>query len=74
MKKIKINLEDYNKLCDMAIEKGKPVEETLMDLLEIANKYHIKQTKQSYQNDKKKECAKSTHCKSNTKMKSKEVN
>ena len=39
--KIQIPIEDYNKLCDIAIEKGKSVEDTLMDLLEIAGNYDI---------------------------------
>lgn len=39
--KIEISFGDYNKLCDMAIAKGKSVEDTLIDLLEIAGKYDI---------------------------------
>jgi len=40
--KIKISMDDYNKLCDIAIAKDKSIEDTFMDLLEIAGKYDIK--------------------------------
>ena len=43
--KIEISTEDYAKLCDIAIEKGKSVEDTLIDLLEIAGKYDISKVK-----------------------------
>ena len=43
--KIQIPIEDYNKLCDIAIEKGKSVEDTLMDLLEEFTKSKISKVK-----------------------------
>ena len=45
--KIQIPIEEYNKLCDIAIEKGKSVEDTLMDLLEIATKHNITKVKKN---------------------------
>jgi len=39
--KVPISFEDYSKLCDIAIKKGKSVEDTLMDLLEIASGVEI---------------------------------
>lgn len=45
MKQIKISMEDYTKLCDIAIEKGKSPEDTLIDLLEIAGEYDVTKIK-----------------------------
>ena len=36
-----ISLEEYTKLCDAIISKGKSVEDTLIELLEIAGKYKL---------------------------------
>jgi hypothetical protein len=36
-----ISLENYTKLCNGIIAKGKSVEDTLIELLEIAGKYKL---------------------------------
>jgi len=43
--RISISIEEYNKLCDIAIEKGKSVEDTLMELLEVFTKVEISKVK-----------------------------
>ena len=43
--KIQIPIEEYNKLCDIAISKGKPVADTLMELLEDFTKAEISKVK-----------------------------
>jgi len=45
MGEIKINFDDYTKLVDIAIANGKPVADTLMDILMITNKYKVSSCK-----------------------------
>ena len=40
-----VTVEQYNKIMDKIIKKDKPVDETLIDLLEEAAKYNIKESK-----------------------------
>ena len=44
MKRKIVTMDEYNKIMDKIIKKDKPVDETLIDLLEEAAKYDIKPT------------------------------
>ena len=40
-----VTMDEYNKIMDKIIKKDKPVDETLIDLLEEAAKYNIKKAR-----------------------------